>query len=180
MAAALAFLVQKHRPLLPVKHVSERRPSKDKPERESKRSAEREPRQTREPREPRQVRERKHQPEEGMKTFRVEVGAADNVEPKHLVGAIANEAGLESQFIGRISIMDDHSFVDLPDGMPKDIFQHLGKVWVNNKQLKISLPDDVPAVTNDRKTARPARKNEAPRKRLSLQKERSKAGSKRR
>ncbi|MCX4187895.1 DEAD/DEAH box helicase [Methylophaga sp. OBS4] len=177
MAAALAFLVQKNRPLLPVKHVSERRQPKDKPERESKRSADREPRQTREPR---QVRERKHQPEEGMKTYRVEVGAADNVEPKHLVGAIANEAGLESQFIGRISIMDDHSFVDLPDGMPKDIFQHLSKVWVNNKQLQISLPDDVPAATNDRKTARPPRKNEAPRKRLSLQKERSNAGSKRR
>ena len=88
-----------------------------------------------------------------MKTYRVEVGHEHNVEPKHLVGAIANEAGLDSQLIGRITIMDDHSFVDLPDGMPKDIFQHLRKVWVNQKQLQISVADD--AVGD---TSAPARK----------------------
>jgi ATP-dependent RNA helicase DeaD len=77
-----------------------------------------------------------------MKTYRVEVGHEHNVEPKHLVGAIANEAGLDSQLIGRISIMNDHSFIDLPDGMPKDIFQHLRKVWVNQKQLQISVAED--------------------------------------
>jgi len=152
LAAALAFLVQKHRPLKPVSHVSERKQPKDRSDREPRQNK-REPRPERAPRPPRTRVE--HTPEEGMKTYRVEVGAEHNVEPKHLVGAIANEAGLESQLIGRISIMDDHSFVDLPDGMPKDIFQHLRKVWVNQRQLQISMPDSTPDVME--KPARPAR-----------------------
>ena len=142
MAAALAFLVQKHRPLKPVSHISERKQPKERAETKP-RSGKHEGRQDRAERAPRE--RPRHQPDEGMKTYRVEVGAEHNVEPKHLVGAIANEAGLESQFIGRISIMDDHSFIDLPEGMPKDIFQHLRKVWVNNKQLQISLPDNAGA-----------------------------------
>ena len=155
VAAALAFLVQKHRPLKPVSHVSERKQPRDRADRDS-RQTNREPRSERPERAPRAPRTRaEHKPEEGMKTYRVEVGAEHNVEPKHLVGAIANEAGLESQLIGRISIMDDHSFVDLPDGMPKDIFQHLRKVWVNQRQLQISMPDSTPDVME--KPARPAR-----------------------
>lgn len=73
-----------------------------------------------------------------METFRIEVGHEHGVEPGNIVGAIANEAGLESRYIGRIDIQDNHSFVDLPDGMPKDLFKDLKKVWVSGKQLKIS------------------------------------------
>lgn len=154
VAAALAFLVQKNRPLKPVSHVSERKQPRERSDRDSRpNKREREDRPERAPRAPRERVE--HKPEEGMRTYRVEVGAEHNVEPKHLVGAIANEAGLESQLIGRISIMDDHSFVDLPDGMPKDIFQHLRKVWVNQRQLQISMPDSKPDVME--KPARPAR-----------------------
>lgn len=95
-----------------------------------------------------------------MVTYRVEVGREHNVEPKHLVGAIANEAGLDSQNIGRISIMDDYSLIDMPEGMPRDIFQHLRKVWVNQKQLQISLAEDNTAKGGDRQrpTRKPARK----------------------
>ena len=146
VAAALAFLVQKSRPLKPVVHSSERKEAKPRAEQSERRPARQESRSA-----PRPAR---HEPEEGMKTYRVEVGADHNVEPKHLVGAIANEAGLESQYIGRISIMDDHSYVDLPDGMPRDIFQHLRKVWVNQQQLQISLPDSV----EEGRSARPKRK----------------------
>ena len=146
VAAALAFLVQKTRPLKPVVHSSERKAAKPRSEQGERRPARQESRSA-----PRPAR---HEPEEGMKTYRVEVGADHNVEPKHLVGAIANEAGLESQYIGRISIMDDHSYVDLPDGMPRDIFQHLRKVWVNQQQLQISLPDSV----EEGRSARPKRK----------------------
>jgi ATP-dependent RNA helicase DeaD len=136
VAAALAFLVQKDRPLVPPARSSERkntRPERserpDRPERSDRpaRSAAPKPR---------------HATEEGMRTYRVEVGHEHNVEPKHLVGAIANEAGPESELIGRITIMDDHSYIDLPDGMPRDIFQHLRKVWVNQKQLQISIAED--------------------------------------
>lgn len=73
-----------------------------------------------------------------METFRVEVGEQHGVKAAHLVGAIANEAGLEGQYIGRIEILGDHSLVDLPVGMPRKIFRDLQKAWVVGQQLRIS------------------------------------------
>jgi len=75
--------------------------------------------------------------EVGMETFRIEVGHAHGVKPANIVGAIANEAGLESRYIGRIDIRDDHSLLDLPEGMPSDMLVHLKKVWVSGQQLRI-------------------------------------------
>ena len=74
-----------------------------------------------------------------MERFRIEVGHNHDVKPNNIVGAIANEAGLDSQHIGRINIYDDFSVIDLPEGMPKDVFSDLKKVWVAGKQLHISL-----------------------------------------
>jgi len=72
-------------------------------------------------------------------TYRVEVGEVHGVKPSNIVGAIANEAGLEGKYIGRVVINSDHSFVDLPGGMPKEIFRSLQKVRVAGQQLQISL-----------------------------------------
>ncbi|HEY0197668.1 MAG TPA: DEAD/DEAH box helicase [Rhodanobacter sp.] len=80
---------------------------------------------------------RAHATEEGKKTYRIEVGHEHGVKPGNIVGAIANEAGLESQFIGRLSIRGHYSLIDLPDGMPKEVFEHLKKVWVVQQQLRI-------------------------------------------
>ena len=77
-------------------------------------------------------------PKEGLERFRIEVGHDHEVKPGNIVGAIANEAGIDGQHIGHIKIMDDHSLVDLPEGMPKEIFKDLKKVWVSGQQLKIS------------------------------------------
>lgn len=75
---------------------------------------------------------------ERMETFRVEVGHANQVKPGNLVGAIANEAGITGARIGRIAIYDDHSTVDLPVGMPQELFRELKKVRVAGRQLNIS------------------------------------------
>ncbi|MGH6629689.1 MAG: DbpA RNA binding domain-containing protein [Burkholderiales bacterium] len=83
-------------------------------------------------------RERPAKRQEGLETYRIEVGKNHGVKPGNIVGAIANEAELDAQHIGRVQIFDDHSLVDLPEGMPKEIFKHLGKVWVSGQQLKIS------------------------------------------
>ncbi len=80
---------------------------------------------------------RPHQTEEGKRTYRIEVGHEHGVKPGNIIGAIANEAGLESRFIGRLSIRGEYSLIDLPDGMPSEIFQHLQKVWVSQQQLRI-------------------------------------------
>ena len=87
-----------------------------------------------------------------MERFRVEVGRAHGVRPGNLVGAIANEAGLESANIGQIAIFDEYSTVDLPAGMPKEVFKVLGRAWVVGRQLRISqLSENVTARTTDRK-----------------------------
>ncbi|RKZ98926.1 MAG: ATP-dependent helicase [Gammaproteobacteria bacterium] len=139
VAAALTYLVQKTRPLKPVVHVrppraereqGSRRDRSDRSERPN-RSERTSPRRGNQP--------ERHRSEDGMQTYRVEVGRTHGVEVKNIVGAIANEAGIDSKDIGRISLQDEYSTVDLPEGMPKDLFQQLRKVWVCNKQLELSL-----------------------------------------
>jgi len=76
-----------------------------------------------------------------MVTYRIEVGNDDGITPSNIVGAIANEADIESRYIGQIVLHDDHSTVDLPDGMPKELFAHLRKVRICQKPLKISVLD---------------------------------------
>ena len=76
-------------------------------------------------------------PEENMERFRVEVGHRDRVKPGNLVGAIANESGLQGRMIGRIQIFETYSLVDLPKGMPEDIFNSLRRLKVMNRELQI-------------------------------------------
>jgi len=79
-----------------------------------------------------------------METFRIEIGSTHGVKPSHVVGAIANEAGIEGVHIGRIDIREDHTFVDLPGGMPKPVFKLLQTVLVLGRELRISRVDDAP------------------------------------
>ena len=72
-----------------------------------------------------------------MTLYRLEVGSKHGAEARHIVGALINEAGLESQFIQGLKINSDHSTVSLPEGMPKDIYKHLHKTWVAGQQLKL-------------------------------------------
>jgi len=87
-------------------------------------------------------RPRREKSDEPTETYRIEVGHVHGVQPGNIVGAIANEAGLESEYIGRIDIREDHSFIDLPQGMPKDVFRDLQKTWVCGQQLRISRPGE--------------------------------------
>jgi len=162
VAAALAYLVQKSRPLKPVKHVQTRPAREDRPPRDRDDRPRNNDRSERSPRRTGQSSE--HRAEQGMDSYRVEVGKSDGVEAKNLVGAIANEAGIDSKDIGRITILDDHSVIDLPEGMPKDLFQQLGKVWVNNKQLNISAAKgDFEHASRDRKPRRTGKPRMRPR-----------------
>ena len=77
-------------------------------------------------------------PEENMQRYRVAVGHRDRVKPGNLVGAIAGETGLQGRSIGRIQIFDNHSLVDLPKGMPEDIFNSLRSLRVMNRELQIT------------------------------------------
>ncbi len=80
-------------------------------------------------------------PGKDMERFRIEVGHSHNVKPGNIVGAIANEAELDAEYIGRIEIYDDYSTVDLPSGMPKELFRHLKGLWVAGQRLQITRAD---------------------------------------
>ncbi len=134
IAAALAKMSLGDRKLLlepekerPVSPARERLPAREKrPVRErNERSG---PRQSRLP----------SRPEKGWERFRLEVGHTHGVKPGNIVGAIANEAGLDGEHIGRIDIHDDYSLVDLPLGMPKEVFHDLKKTWVCGQRLGIT------------------------------------------
>jgi len=73
-----------------------------------------------------------------METYRIEVGHRHGVKPGNIVGAIANETGLDGEHIARIKIEDDYSTVELPSGMPKELFQELKNVRVAGQRLNIS------------------------------------------
>ncbi|MBD8527679.1 DEAD/DEAH box helicase [Pseudoxanthomonas sp. CAU 1598] len=151
VAAALARLLQGEEPLLlppePVQTPRPERPRRGPPESgESARSA------------PPRV-----APQEGyaMEAYRVEVGYQHGVKPGNLVGAIANEAGLESRFIGRIEIGDEYSLVDLPEGMPEELIAHMQGVWVSGQRLKMrkaTARDELPS----RGSKRPGGKRAGP------------------
>lgn len=100
-----------------------------------------------------------------MTCYRIEVGSKHLVTPSNIAGAIANEANLEAKHIGRIDIFDDHSVLELPNGMPDDILAHLKTVMVAGQPLRIA-PDaggmsappqrgGKPAVASKPKSSRP-------------------------
>lgn len=150
IASALAFLVQKKRPLLMKKkpEPAAPRPFGDRPPRERGERGERGERRERPD----------NGPEAGMQRFRIEVGREHNVQPKHIVGAIANEAGIDSANIGHIKLYESYSTVDLPQDISRDAVRLLKKVWVCGQQLHLSLAED--RTGGDMRTSKPR----APRK----------------
>src|SRR5690554_4129029 len=79
----------------------------------------------------------KSHPDVEMARFVVGVGYDDGLRPGNLVGAIANEADLDSAYIGHIEILDNYAVVDLPEGMPKPVMQKLQKTRVCGRPLDI-------------------------------------------
>ncbi|AAZ24034.1 MULTISPECIES: DEAD/DEAH box helicase [Colwellia] len=93
-------------------------------------------------------------------TYRLEVGKEHGARPGDIVGAIANEISLDSSYIGAINLHDKHSFVQLPKGIPTDLFNQLKGVRVRRQPLSITTSDE--AVVSQQQ--RPARRTEkAPR-----------------
>ena len=157
IAAALAYLVQLDRPLLPPE-PKETKSKKDRAQRRKNVD--------------RNIK---------MQAYRLEVGSEIGVKPKNIVGAIANESGLESGYIQDIQIFDHHSTLELPEGMPRDVLKHLRKVKIFGEPLKISVLEGSAKFNGKRKRDRPrrAKSNEdgsvGPTKRKRMKKSRKKA-----
>jgi ATP-dependent RNA helicase DeaD len=139
IASALAYLMQRERPLV-VKDVP--KPKRDR-DRDQKRDGKKGDRQSRSDSDRGQAKKgRRQDPDIPMKKYRIEVGRDHEVKPGDIVGAIANEADVDSQYIGHIKLHDEYSTVDLPKGMPDEVFQQLRKVYVRSRPLLISACDD--------------------------------------
>ena len=139
IAAALAKLAQGDRPLL-LKHAPKQKPDRKEADRGGRKQKERTREEGRRP--PRRREQEADMP--AMVPYRIEVGERDGVKPGNIVGAIANEAGLDGQYIRRIEIHEDHTLLELPDGMPRDIQRALKKAWVCGKQLRIHALEPKP------------------------------------
>ncbi len=141
IAAALAQMALGDQPLLMVPERPQRRGAPDpgqsqRPRRSNRRDAQDSQRPKR------SAKQRTSSlPKEDSERFRIAVGHEHGVKPANIVGAIANEAGLDAQHIGHVDIRESFSVVELPTGMPKDVFKDLRKTWVCGQQLAITRLD---------------------------------------
>tara|TARA_R110002072_G_scaffold155657_1_gene305974 strand:+ start:9153 stop:11441 length:2289 start_codon:yes stop_codon:yes gene_type:complete len=100
-------------------------------------------------------------PEAGKDRYRIEVGWSDGIKVGNIVGAIANEGNIGGEYIGPIKIHDSYATVDLPAGMPPEIFSTLQRTRVAGKPMEISLANDDMGVSSDTaSSARPRRSND--------------------
>jgi ATP-dependent RNA helicase DeaD len=139
------------RPERPVREYREE-PRSERPPRESREDfkTERPPRESREEfktdRPPRERRDeapvrRPSFSDSNLVRYRIEVGRQDGVMPKEIVGAIANEGGIEGRYIGQIHLFDEYTTVELPAGMPAETLSILKRTRVRQKPLNIRLAD---------------------------------------
>ena len=89
-----------------------------------------------------------------VKTYRIEVGESHGAEKRDIVGAIANEAGIESKFMGKIYINDDFSTIELPNNLSKDAIADLKKVKVRGQNLRIKEAEGDDVQQEERKPRR--------------------------
>ncbi|MFA5632705.1 MAG: DEAD/DEAH box helicase [Porticoccaceae bacterium] len=145
IAAAAIYLLQQERPLFPaLKPLAAERPEardsrpgkKERPGKDFRPDG-------KGPRDGAPKRERREPSDDDvpMEKYRLAVGRMHGVQPKDIVGAIANEADLDSQFIGRIEIYDDYCTVDLPQGMPKELLHYMKKVRIRQQPIHMQLHD---------------------------------------
>ena len=156
VAAALTFENQKERPLFPkLENItassardhdrnSRKERNKDLGKRKEKRVKSNEVQNISNSQGKEQTRDSKRQSANhsrdgiAMTTYRLEVGNNDKITPSNIVGAIANEADIDSRYIGEIKLHDNYSTVDLPEGMPKELLNHLKKVRICAKPMQLS------------------------------------------
>ncbi|MFQ3230460.1 DEAD/DEAH box helicase [Reinekea sp.] len=147
VAAALALMAQEDKPLqLPKDPVGRPRRERDERPRSNDRNDRGGDRGARGGDRGERGGSRKRSLDYAAQTYRLDIGRRDGVQPGQIVGAIANEGGIEGKFINNINIKDTFTLVDLPDGMPKEVFAQLQKTRVKGRPLSLrSWTEDAPA-----------------------------------
>ncbi|MFM8444646.1 MAG: helicase-related protein, partial [Methylococcus sp.] len=150
IAAAIAHLLYRERPL----------PAADEPEQPPVRESSRDSGERRPPRRSdryegqRENRGEYRRPEGDMQNFTIDVGRSHGVMPKDIVGAIANEGGIAARQIGAIKLFDSYSTVELPAGLPREVFQALSRTWIRGQRINLQ-----PAEAGPRRGPAPAQRH---------------------
>jgi ATP-dependent RNA helicase DeaD len=135
VAAALAVVMQGDTPLL--LDPAQERPVRQEREYSDDRGPK--PRKEFKDRGDRPARKPRGRTDVPMATYRIAVGKRHKVEPRQIVGAIANEGGLSRQDFGHIDIRGDHSLVELPADLPGDAWSKLSGTRISGKLIELSV-----------------------------------------
>jgi len=176
LAAALLYQKQLKQPLQPKEDPKPRRDTRERNDRNDRNGRDRNDRgrdnrrdarsdsrgdrnSNRGSRDERPRKEKVNRNDVDWQTYRSEVGKEHGARPGDIVGALANEISLDSSYIGAINLHDKHSFVQLPKGIPADLFNQLKGVRVRRQPLAITTSDE--AVVSQKRA--PRRTERAPR-----------------
>jgi len=125
IAAALGVMSREDENfLLPPDSAPAAKPTRDK--QESRHGSKHEPKS-----------ESKHEPKQAFAKYRISVGHKQRVNPSQIVGAIANEGGLERAAFGKIDIFREHSIVELPAHLPKKTLLALARTRIGNQLIEL-------------------------------------------
>ncbi len=72
-----------------------------------------------------------------MLWYRLEVGREHQVNVDMLKQLLVEESGVDLRLIARVDIRDKYTLIQIPNGMPQELLQHLKKVAINQQQLGI-------------------------------------------
>jgi ATP-dependent RNA helicase DeaD len=95
--------------------------------------------------------------DKAMASFRIAVGKRQKVEPRQIVGALANEGGLSREDFGAIRIFPDFSLVELPADLPGAVLAKLDSTRISGKLIELQ-PDRGSAARRTDRESRPPRK----------------------
>jgi ATP-dependent RNA helicase DeaD len=151
VAAALAVVAQGESPLL--LEPEPERPRRERAERDRPERFDRDERRERGDRP-----ERRPRPGgKPMTTYRIAVGKRHRVEPRQIVGALANEGGLQRDDFGAIQIRPEFSLVELPADLPADVFDRLAGTRISGRLIELR-PDTGAPRRRGREDERPPRR----------------------
>jgi ATP-dependent RNA helicase DeaD len=75
----------------------------------------------------------------GMVKVYIGAGKEAGIRPGDLVGAIANETGLNSNVIGAVEVMDRFSLVEVPEVLAREIIETLRRTMVKGQKVAVRL-----------------------------------------
>ncbi len=148
VAAALAVLVQDGQPLLlepdpePAPRTYE--DARERGARGAGKGARTEDRPRRS-----EIRPRRDRGAAPLSPYTIAVGKRHKVEPRQIVGAIANEGGLDRGDFGLIDIRADYSIVELPTSLPSDAWKALKKTRISGRLIALTPGTTPPAATRE-------------------------------